>query len=426
MKLLNNISSTSFVQQVGTTTISQIAILMLSLATASITARWLGPSGKGELAMVFMVPAVLQQFLCLGLAPANVYYTGSNRISITDLTAISVALSLLGSLIGFLLMLILSTDNILNTFLPDITSKYLIIGMLALPLGLLHSNLSAILQGLRRILLLNVINTFRAALSVLLMAVLLIWYNFGVLGAIFATLSVQFIILSVIIFVVRREGGQFKTQWNTKLVKLILSYGTKSYISNLMQFFTYRLDLFIVNYFLGPAEVGIYSVSVVIAELLWQLPNATSFVIFPKAANSSQAEMNRFTPRVFKIVFIITFFGAVGLALLGKRLIFIFFSADFLDAYIPLLYLLPGVILLGVAKILANDISGRGYPLYNSITAGFSLFVTFILDFLLIPRMGVSGAALASTFAYTLTFILSTIFYVCVSRKSDVAFERLA
>jgi len=71
-----------FARQVATTALAQGTTLVFSLAMATITARWLGPAGKGELAMIFMVPAMLQMFLSLGLGPANVYFIGSGRFPI--------------------------------------------------------------------------------------------------------------------------------------------------------------------------------------------------------------------------------------------------------------------------------------------------------------------------------------------------------
>jgi len=188
-----------------------------------------------------------------------------------------------------------------------------------------------------------------------------------------------------------------------------------------MQFFNYRLDVFIVNAFIGPAGVGIYGVAVTLAEFLWQLPNAASFVLFPKAANSTHETMNRFTPRVFGIILAVTSVGAVGLALFGKWAIRIIFSPAFADAYVPLLILLPGVVLLGVGKILTNDIAGRGYPHYNSIIAACALVITVTLDLALIPRMGIIGAAIASAVAYSLTFVLAVICYLIVSRRHENA-----
>jgi O-antigen/teichoic acid export membrane protein len=129
--------------------------------------------------------------------------------------------------------------------------------------------------------------------------------------------------------------------------------------------------------------------------------------------------MNRFTPRVFWNILAITIIGAIVLALFGNLVIRIVFSSAFLDAYIPLLVLLPGVVLLGAGKVLTHDMAGRGYPQYNSITAGVSLVVTVILDFALIPKMGVAGAAIASTISYALSFFVTLGFYFSVYRMKN-------
>lgn len=417
----NRLTQSVFARQVGTTVLARGAFLALSLATAAIIARWLGPAGKGQLAMIFMVPSMFGMFLSFGLGPANVYYVGSSRLPVYQLSANAVAFSILGTAIGFLAGLVILLSDILPMLLPGVSSTYLILGMVALPLGLLSGNLNTILQGLRRIYTLNILSILGSLLSVAFMAAFLIWLQFGILGAIVATLSVQAVMLLVAGLCVKREGARFSPKWNPQIVRPTIKYGLKSYVGNLLQFFNYRVDLFIVNFFLGPASVGIYGVAVALAELLWQVPNAASFVIFPKSANSTQETMNRFTPRVFWLILAITIAGAVVLALFGKLVIRIVFSSAFLDAYVPLLILLPGATLLGAGKVLTNDIAGRGYPHYNSITAGVSLVATVALDLLLIPDMGIVGAALASTASYALSFFASVLFYLTVSRRATLS-----
>jgi O-antigen/teichoic acid export membrane protein len=129
--------------------------------------------------------------------------------------------------------------------------------------------------------------------------------------------------------------------------------------------------------------------------------------------------MNRFTPRVFRITLALTSVGAVVLALIGKPFIEIVYSPEFASAYGPMLVLLPGVVLLGSGKILTNEIAGRGYPQYNSIASGVSLVLTIGLDLLLIPRLGVLGAAVASSVAYVVIFLLAIHFYRVVSRRTQ-------
>jgi O-antigen/teichoic acid export membrane protein len=175
--------------------------------------------------------------------------------------------------------------------------------------------------------------------------------------------------------------------------------------------------MFFINYFVGSGSVGIYSVSVGLAEILWYFPNAVGFVIFPKATATKPEVMSAFTPKVFLITLGVTALGAIGLMALGKTFIQLIYSFAFIDAYIPMLVLLPGVILLGGAKVLTNEIAGRGYPQYNSINAGIALILTVIFDLILIPRLGMLGAALASSISYTAGFFASVGFYFIVSRR---------
>ena len=154
---VRRIAQSVFARQVGTTALAQGVTLVLSLATAAISARWLGPVGKGQLAMILMVTSMLQMFIGAGLGPANVYYVGSGRLSIHQLTANSVAFSMVGTVIGFLVTLLIVMSDLLPVLLPGVSSGCLMLAMIALPLGLLNSNLNTILQGLGRIFTLNIL-----------------------------------------------------------------------------------------------------------------------------------------------------------------------------------------------------------------------------------------------------------------------------
>lgn len=418
------VTQSVFARQVGTTLLSQGLTLLLSLVTAAITARWLGPGGKGQLALALLIPGMLGLLLNFGMDTANVYFTGSQRLSISDLTSNSVMFALLGTLVGCLISVLLVAGRMLPVIVSGVPTDYVLLGMLALPLSLLSTNLSSVLLGLRRIMTLNVLSVLRAALAVPLVFLLVVWLEKGVVGAILASLATNIFILAGTAKCLQSEGVTFWPRWNLRVIRSTLSYGLKGHVGSLLQFFNYRLDMLIVNAFIGPAGVGIYGASVILAELLWQLPNSVGFVIFPKAAGTDHEAMNRFTPRVFWIVLAISSLGAIVLAIFGKLVIRIILSDAFLAAYVPLLALLPGVVLLGAGKVLTNDMAGRGYPHYNSIVAGIALVITVVLDLLLIPKMGIVGAALASTVAYSATFVMSVLFYLVVIRRPTVIHVR--
>ncbi|MBI3554477.1 MAG: oligosaccharide flippase family protein [Elusimicrobia bacterium] len=410
------VTDSVYARQVGTTMAGRVLQLFIALGTTAMTARWLGPGGKGQLAILLLAPYLLQLALNLGIGDANVYFTGSQRLSVAQLSANSVAFALLSSAAGAVIVLLLLSSGELSVLLPGIPLNCLLLSLLSFPVNLLSLYLQAILRGLRLIFVWNVLNLVQAALVLALMPVFVAWLELGVAGALLAYLLPQAVVLLLTALTLRSEGARFRPRWNPGVVRPTLHFGVKGFIANLLDFFNYRLDSFLVNFFVGPSGAGIYSASVALAELLWQFPISAAAIMFPKAAASSHETMNRFTPRVFWITLAVSALGAAGLVAVGKLAILIIYSRTFLDAYTPLLALLPGVVLVGSARILNNDVGGRGFPHYNSITAGLALVVTVVLDLLLIPRMGVLGAAVASSVSYAVMFALSVGFYLAVSR----------
>jgi O-antigen/teichoic acid export membrane protein len=63
--------------------------------------------------------------------------------------------------------------------------------------------------------------------------------------------------------------------------------------------------------------------------------------------------------------------------------------------------LLPGVVLIGATKPLAAWTLSCGFPNRNLMASAAGFGVVLVGNLLLVPRLGILGAALASTLAYT-------------------------
>lgn len=407
-----------FAQNVTSTFCTQILSLIILFANTALLARVLGPEGKGLISVIMLVPGMLGVFLNAGIGIANVYFTGSRRLDVATLTANSLTMAGIASGVGVGIISILWATGWAEILIPGIPIWLVWIAMVGLPFVLINGYFSSILQGLQKIININVISLLQAGLTLVLTFLFVVCFNFGVMGAVIATIGAMVFAVVGITYFITHQGGIIVPKWDLPVMHTTLSFGLKGHIGNVLQFFNYRLDVFFINYFLGSKEVGIYSVSVALVELLWYLPNAVSFVIFPKAASTQPEMMNLFTPKVFRIVLGFTTLGAIGLAFLGKPLIHLVFSFSFDTAYFPLLALLPGVVLLGGAKVLSNDIAGRGYPLYNSINSGVAVILTVILDLILIPSHGILGAAIASSIVYGIIFSITLCFHRVVSRRT--------
>jgi O-antigen/teichoic acid export membrane protein len=407
----------TFITNVSSTFLVQVLHLFLYLATTAILARWLGPEGKGTIALALLVPGMLNIFLSGGVNVANVYFAGSRKLDVSILTENSVKFTIFSTLLGIFIVGILIATRGLSILVPGIKPWLVFIAMVGLPFSMLNSYLSAILQGRQHILMVNVINLFQSISLLTLTVLFVIGLKMGLLGALLSYLGSGLVSLTILIIVLFKEKGVFRPHWNLSGMRSILSFGLKGHIGNIFQFFNYRADTFVLNYFMGAEGVGIYSVSVGLAELLWHFPNAVGFVIFPKAAATKPEVMNVFTSRILCVTLGVTTLGAVGLVILGRSIIRLIFSLTFMDAYLPMLVLLPGVIFLGGAKVLTNEIAGRGYPQYNSITAGVAFVLTILFDLIFIPRFGIIGASLASTISYSAIFFMAIGFYFNIRRR---------
>lgn len=405
-----------FVRAVLTTLLAQVSVTAFSVLTNSVLARSLGPVGKGGFALIALVTNLTALMVEGGLGVANAYFVGSRRMHVRESSAVSLAAGLVTSTAGVLLVGGLAVSGVLSRLLPGVPLRLVMLGIVALPLIVIGDYLAGIVQGQHRIQELNLLVAVRGFVVAAATTALLLASPIGLAGAVVAMVLGAAVYVVGLVVLIHKDGGTCLPSWNTAVVKQLFSFGLRAHVGNLLQFFNYRFDMFLVNYFLGPAGVGIYTIAVALVEVLWYLPNAVGFVIFPKAAAAPPEAMNAFTPRVFKATLGITTIGALALGVAGRPMIVALFSSSFLPAYEPMLLLLPGVVLLGGAKVLTNELAGRGYPHYNSITAALALVVTVAGDFLLIPRYGVAGAAIASSMAYASVWVAAVGFHRMVSR----------
>jgi O-antigen/teichoic acid export membrane protein len=191
------------------------------------------------------------------------------------------------------------------------------------------------------------------------------------------------------------------------LFKDSLSYGVKVYLANMVSFLNYRIDMLFTAWFLTPAAIGIYSVSVGMAEKLFMVPSAVSVVLFPRISRSTEGEANDFTPKIVRNIFLIMIIVCLISVFLAYPAIYLLFGSSFESSYLPFLILLPGIIAFSIGGVLASDLSGRGKPQYAVYSSVTCLVINIILNIILIPKYGGPVAAFSSAISYWAdTFII--------------------
>lgn len=409
------VGDTLFLRDVISTFSTQMGVLVLNMVNAIALAQTLGPEGKGLVTLGMVLANTLALVASCGVGVANAYYAASGRVQVQSLVAnslimgVSTGLVVGGGIFGAI------RAGLLEALVPGLPDHLALLSLLMLPAALVNSHFAGILQGLHRISTVNALEFLHSLVILLLLGVLVIGLGLGPVGALLAYVFGGLARTGMFCLVLRRMLHMRMLRLEPRVLLAVLRFGLKGHAGNLLQFMNYRFDFFVLNYFQGQQAVGIYSVSSRVAEMLWLLPRSAAFVILPKAAGTSPMQMNRFTPRVAPMIALATTAAAIFLWLAGEPLISTLFGPAFAPAYMSLLALLPGALLLGCGKILSSDIAGRGYPQYNSVSSGIAFTLTLLLDLVLIPQHGVLGASIASSVAYGMSAASTIIFYRRVS-----------
>jgi O-antigen/teichoic acid export membrane protein len=222
-------------------------------------------------------------------------------------------------------------------------------------------------------------------------------------------------------------------------------FGLQSWGANLLQQVNYRLDVLILGGFATAAAVGVYSVALTLTSVAWILPQALQIVLFPRAAGLDESaltgevevgESDGTAAKAIRHGVLLTIPAGAAVALLLLVGIPLFYGPRFHETIALGFILLPGVLLLGIGKIIGSVVTGRGHPRYALYGAMILLPLTLALYFGLIPAFDAWGAAIASSLSYGATAILGLVFFLRVTAiglraalvptRDDLADYRLA
>lgn len=398
---------------------TKIATFILSAVTSIIIARVLGPAGKGVWAILFLIPGLIAMVFCLGLNFSNVYLLGTRRYSTPQVLSNAIFSTVIMSVVSVALFLLLFER--IFSWIPKQTNginpTWVKIMLFSVPLLLLTAYFNSILQGKREINKVNLVNLVQTGLSCITVLLFVMVLKKAIGGLIASYFIFNFGSAALALFLVLRLTEHLGFRFNARLLKDSIVIGTKSYLGSLLQFLNYRLDMFLVYYFLSSRDVGHYSVAVALTEMLWWVSQSVSVPFLPQVSTIGEQRSASFTPAVSRMTLLMTLAPALVLLLAGRGVVSLLYGSAFLPAVPAIYILLPGVVIVSSWRILAHHFLGSGKPLVNAKVSLASLLLNVLLNIFLIPRLGIRGAALATTVSYSLGSYL--IFRVFASETSQ-------
>lgn len=396
-----------FVQKVAETFAARIALIAMGLVTGVLIARSLGPEGRGIQVVIGTVTAVGIQFGNLGLHSSNTYYVAKEPRLLGTLVANSllVALGLGGLGAGVAWLVVGAFPGI-----SPIRGVYLAIALAGIPIGLSYLLLQNLLLGIHKVRAYNVIElVVKAGVVIALLAVIFLQrISVGVVAGVGLVSSV---VGAVWALAAVRRVGSLPLRISLDALRDHLGYGFKAYLAALFAYTVLKADVLMCSYLLGAEATGQYSIAVAMADLVYMLPVVVGTIAFPRlAAIADHAERWVRARTIAKGVAGIMLALAAVAALLAYPAVLLLYGREFLPSVIPFILLLPGVVMLGVNTILMNFFAAEGFPPIAVVSPGVASLLNILLNVILMPRIGISGASVASSLSYGLMLAISLIY----------------
>lgn len=393
----------SFRWRVLQTFFTQLLMLTLGIISSIVTARLLGPEGRGVFFFLGTVVATLVQLGNFGLHASNTYYLAREQAILSQIVGNSLVMSLLGgTILATLARFALRTTEAGIAGSLDMLD----IALMGVPFGLLYLFITNLFLAQGQTSIFNLVEFVSRLLNVLMTIIALLVFGTGVTGLItvITAVTASTALMVMAIFVKR---NRITPKVRLTLLSSHLSYGWKAYLAALFSFLVIRSDIYLVNYFLGPTSTGIYSLAVQIGDMLLLLPLAIGTVFFPTAARMHAGRWG-FMMRVLRKTALIMFLAVLGVALVGRVLIGFLYGEAFIGAATALRLLLPGILFLSINTVLNNFLAAEGMPPIVVWAPIGGLLLNVAANLCIIPMLGINGAALVSSGTYFLILLITS------------------
>jgi O-antigen/teichoic acid export membrane protein len=387
----------------------KIISLLLGFFLMVLLARTLGPEGYGVYAFFFALVSLLAIPAQIGMPNLIVRETakleateqwglmlGLWRWSTSTVLLLSLGILLISSGLAWLLL-----DQFSSLQLKTFAFSLLLVPFIAL------SRLrTAAIQGLRKVILSQLPDfIIRPALLILLIVTVKFLFPAEALTSASAMglyVIAAFVALLISIGLLRRvQPNQLKSKPNALYEKKYWFSAVLplAFISG-MVLITQNTDILMLGLFSTPENTGIYRAVISVSGLVAFGLYAVTIVVTPYFARfyaqGSKELMQKVVTQSARAILFLAIIMAIIIITLGEEMLGIFFGDEYLLGYLPLVVLAVGQLVNAFMGSVAGLLNMTGHEKETAKGVAIAAGVNVLLNLILIPYFGMSGAATAT------------------------------
>ncbi|SDD90461.1 polysaccharide biosynthesis C-terminal domain-containing protein [Natrinema hispanicum] len=399
----------------------KVGKILVGVATTPILIRFLNETEYGNYAFMMSIFGLL-------LVPINgVVFDGArkflseDRFSHIQSQIITFYIKIIIIVVSVFMLFIFSLDlsSIIQRTLPNkfVGYFYVLIPILFLRASVSLARSSLLGIGLEKF---SEPLEFLRKFSFSVTAIYLAYAGFGTLGVLFSHIIAAFIVTAISIPLLSKKFSYKLSSINipnTFPRKNLLTFSLLNIVLMSLIFSMRHIDVIFLRLLLEGEQTAYYKAALVIAEFLWFVPLALQITLVHSTSklwdNNKIDDINNMSRNITKYNLIFTLLLVVGLAVLADEFVNFYFGVRYAASATPLLLLLPGVLGFALARPIFAIGQGKGDVLPLVYATGASALLNIVLNILLIPRFGMTGAAIATSIGYG----SMAIFHIFISIK---------
>ncbi|TYT60985.1 flippase [Natrialba swarupiae] len=369
-----------------------------------VLARLLDPDGYGLLFLAISVLGTIQLISKLGIAKSAARYISKYKESDPDQIPHIIKFSFILNIGSILIVCILLLIG--HNFLADLIGEpdlapLLVLGVFFVAFATLATYVRLIFQGFEAIKPAGALQAIDRGLRAVL-AIGFVILGYGAVGAlvgyIVAHTAAAALGLGFLYF--RFYRGFSPSGIEVGLRRRIAEYTVPLTATSTARIIDKRVDTILVGVFIGPIGVAYYTLSRQIIEFIVTPIEALGFTLSPTYESEKVKGNTDIAARIYEEALthglMLYIPAAAGLILVSEPLIYIVFGEEYAGA-VPVLQILGIYAVLQSVKVLTdNGLDFLGRARERAIAKSVAAVLNLIFNIILIPRIGVIGAAVAT------------------------------
>ncbi len=385
----------SYKKNISLNLLTQIIRIVVAFSISIIVSRVLGTRGKGEIAYILLIFGIIANYGHFGINNATLYFHKKSKYTEEEVYSVNLTYLTIILLIDAIIILCLYKSGIL---LDEYNINIIFIGIGYIFAVYLQTCMKNFFIGREKMKEFNLFILFEFFLEIILV---ILFISLGIFN-----IETYFLIKAAVVFfsmLVMLNASNIRIK--PKIIKnLILEehkYGLIIYFSALFIFLNYRVDQLFIKHYLSMSDLGVYSVGVMIAELIFLIPTSVQLALDSRFYNMTKDSVERVA--ITKITIKYTLYLCLIIVFIGSAftpLIPIVYGKEFAEASMITVILFWGVVFASIGKVSASYFFSQGRPQVHLVNTLITFLVNISLNIVLIPRLGIRGAAIASSIAY--------------------------